>query len=339
VQYYLTPEQQIPFGHSSILVPDDTPIRASHSPAPASGASTPAYPGSTQPVNLLRTLTKAYNTRNGPLFIRTVNIISDLLAELRPAMRANLRNKELWPGIPPKVWSTIVEECYHRSVGPKVEELTKYVPFSDNVYGELNASFISDIIHRTGLGPGNSFVDLGCGVGNCLIQASLQSGCTSKGIELLSAPANLAHAQHTQFLARLRKWGLSSGEVIVRTGDFCEHPDVKSWMVTADVVLVNNWAFSAQLNERLSLLFLDLPDHAKIISLKPFVPSDFKLNQRTIDSPLAILRVEEHPFRRGAVSWTGEGGVYYLHTIDRRRICEFLENGGGRPTRPTRSRR
>ena len=73
-----------------------------------------------------------------------------------------------------------------------------------------------------------------------------RSGCTSKGIELLPAPAELAHAQHAQFTARLRKWGLSSGEVIVRTGDFCEHPDVKSWMSNADLVLVNNWAFSAQ---------------------------------------------------------------------------------------------
>ena len=33
---------------------------------------------------------------------------------------------------------------------------------------------MSDIIHRLGLGPGKVFVDLGSGVGNCVLQAALQ---------------------------------------------------------------------------------------------------------------------------------------------------------------------
>ena len=97
-------------------------------------------------------------------------------------------------GVPVKLWKTIMEEVYQRSVGPDVDETRKYKSFSSETYGELNpmyvvamhgrssdglagtvpCRFISDIIHRLGLGPGSVFVDLGSGVGNCVLQAALQ---------------------------------------------------------------------------------------------------------------------------------------------------------------------
>ena len=95
-------------------------------------------------------------------------------------------------GVPVKLWKMIMEETYQRSVGPDVEETKKYRSFSSETYGELNPSyassfpllyeretetsirFVSDIVHRLGLKPGKVFVDLGCGVGNCVFQAALQ---------------------------------------------------------------------------------------------------------------------------------------------------------------------
>ena len=49
--------------------------------------------------------------------------------------------------------------------------------------------------------------------------------------------------------------------------------------------LVNNYAFTPALNDKLSLLFLDLKEGTKIISLKPFVSENFRLTERTV-SPL-----------------------------------------------------
>lgn len=72
-------------------------------------------------------------------------------------------------------------------------------------------------------------------------------------------------------------------------------------------------------------MFLDLPEGAQIVSLEPYRRPDFRLTERTVSSPQAIFRVEEVEFRRGAVSWMAEGGVYYLHTVDREPLRKFTE--------------
>lgn len=41
-------------------------------------------------------------------------------------------------------------------------------------------------------------------------------------------------------------------------------------------------AFSAELNERLSWMFLDLKDDVKIISLKPFLSNNFRITDATV---------------------------------------------------------
>lgn len=46
--------------------------------------------------------------------------------------------------------------------------------------------------------------------------------------------------------------------------------------------LVNNEVFPPSLNSDLTNLFLDLKEGAKIISLKPFVPESFKMNESNV---------------------------------------------------------
>lgn len=41
-------------------------------------------------------------------------------------------------GIPVKLWNTILDEVYQRSVGPDIEDTKKYKSFSSETYGELN---------------------------------------------------------------------------------------------------------------------------------------------------------------------------------------------------------
>jgi len=96
----------------------------------------PPPPVTTEPDHL-RQMRKAYVSRDGPAFVSSVQYISNLLVNYGPSMMQTAWSK--WTGVPPMVCQNIVEECYQRTVGPSVKDLAKYAPFSNTVYGELNA--------------------------------------------------------------------------------------------------------------------------------------------------------------------------------------------------------
>jgi H3 lysine-79-specific histone-lysine N-methyltransferase len=137
----------------------------------------------------------------------------------------------------------IIDETYQRSVGPHVESLKNYEAFSSSVYGELMPHFISDIIAETCLNQNSFFIDLGSGVGNVVIQASLQSGCKSYGIELMPSPAKVARNQLEQVKVRCRMWGVSLGDVELEEGDMLNSQRLTELIPKADVILVNNKVF------------------------------------------------------------------------------------------------
>lgn len=149
-----------------------------------------------------------------------------------------------WDTVPIQVQQRILEETYQRCVGPRVKELSHYQAFSSEVYGELNHPIIDDIVKHTGLGPKSLFVDLGSGVGNVLLQASLQSGCSSFGIEIMPGPAAIAAIQLEHFQARCRMWGVSAGSIELQQGDILKSERVAELLDQADVVLVNNKVFT-----------------------------------------------------------------------------------------------
>jgi tRNA A58 N-methylase Trm61 len=113
-------------------------------------------------------------------------------------------------------------------------------------------SFVSDIVHHTGLTPSSRFFDMGSGVGTVVLQAALQAGCTASGIEKMCHPARIATEQLEQFAKRCRMWGVEPGEAELLTGDFTDDDRVRDRIIDADVVLCNNWAFS---EKRASILF------------------------------------------------------------------------------------
>jgi len=103
--------------------------------------------------------------------------------------------------------------------------------------------FISDIIAETCLNQNSFFIDLGSGVGNVVIQASLQSGCKSYGIELMPSPAKVARNQLEQVKVRCRMWGVSLGDVELEEGDMLNSQRLTELIPKADVILVNNKVF------------------------------------------------------------------------------------------------
>lgn len=134
-------------------------------------------------------------------------------------------------------------------------------------------------------------VDLGSGVGNAVIGVALLSGSNSYGCESMPNPSRLAALQITEAKRRWAMWGLKgSDECEVYQADFCEDPKTSAALRKADLVLVNNYAFTPALNDRLAWQFLDLKEGAKIISLKPFLTKDFRLTERTVSTLCASPR-------------------------------------------------
>jgi len=246
-------------------------------------------------------------------------------------------------GLPKKVLMRIIDETYQRSVGPQVQKLKNYEAFSSEVYGELMPSFIADVITATGLNEDCLFLDLGSGVGNVVVQASLQSGCRSFGVELMPAPAKVAREQLHQVKIRCRMWGVTIGEVELEEEDFLRSQRLTQLISEADVVLVNNKVFLESLNEALRPKFLDLKEGAIVVSLKPFVSSlNARVTERNVDDISAIFDVTERPYHSGSVSWGSGGGSYYLHRVDRkgyaniRQRFEISRAGSGRASRSRR---
>ncbi|KAF8849867.1 DOT1-domain-containing protein [Acephala macrosclerotiorum] len=219
----------------------------------------------------------------------------------------------------------ILQQVYDRAVSPKVDTLKQYENGTDNVYGELLGKFISEALINTGLKSDQVFVDLGSGVGNVVLQAALEFGCESWGCEMMDNACDLAEAQEKEFNARCRLWGIKPGDVHLERGDFLENQAIQKAMKRADVILVNNQAFTSELNQKLIQLFLDLKDGCKIVSLRSFVPDGHKITSRNLGDPVNLLKVKKLEYFSGSVSWTDVGGSYYLAIKDEKRLRKWME--------------
>lgn len=220
----------------------------------------------------------------------------------------------------------ILTQIYSRTVSPRVSSLRQYENGSDNVYGELLPRFISNIFKETRLKSNQIFVDLGSGVGNVVMQAALEIGCQSWGCEMMDNAADLAELQQAEFKARCRLWGLSAGKVYLRKGNFLEEQSIIDILRKADVVLINNKAFTPELNDKLTNYFLDMKEGSQIVSLKSFVPAGHRITARNFESPLNLLTVKEKNYWSDSVSWTDAGGTYYIATKDGSKLKAFTDN-------------
>ncbi|KAK2824766.1 Nucleosomal histone H3-Lys79 methylase [Arthroderma sp. PD_2] len=219
----------------------------------------------------------------------------------------------------------ILTQVYSRTVSLRVESLKKYESGTDNVYGELLPRFISDIFQKTHLKSDQVFVDLGSGVGNVVLQAALEVGCESWGCEMMQNACDLARLQQAEFKARCRLWGLSSGKVHLVQGDFLDNERIAKALRMADVVLINNQAFTPETNNKIINHLLDLKEGCQIVSLKSFVPAGHKMQARNLNSPINLLSVEKHNYWSDSVSWTNAGGTYFIAKKDSSRLRAFTD--------------
>ena len=219
----------------------------------------------------------------------------------------------------------LLTQTYSRTVSLKVGSLRQYENGTDNVYGELLPRFLSQIFKDTKLKSDQIFVDLGSGVGNTVLQAALEVGCESWGCEMMENACDLAELQEKEFSARCRLWGLQAGSIHLERGDFLRNAKTGKIIQKADVVLVNNQAFTPELNNGLMNLFLDLKEGCQIVSLKSFVPHGHKITTRNLNSPVNLLEVESKQYWSDSVSWTDAGGTYFVARKDSTKLRSFSE--------------
>ncbi|TFK79576.1 DOT1-domain-containing protein [Polyporus arcularius HHB13444] len=317
-------------------------------------------------IDYLQLLRDALLRKDGPLFLKVMDAINALFRLLKypplpldpfEVSSPNTFSQAVksWTCMPTKVIERLVEEAYQRAVGPNIDMLKRYEAFSSEVYGELMPTFVSDIFRATGLSESSLFLDLGSGVGNVVLQASLETGCRSFGVEIMPGPAKLARSQLEQFKTRCRMWGVRMGEVELEEGDMLKSAKVDQLVKEADVVLVNNKVFLEPLNEALRQKFLDLKEGAIVVSLKCLMGSGRAstrnsrerswspaLKERNLDDIGEIFTVTAHAYAPGSISWGGGGGEYFLQRMNRedyaRRKLQFETSRAG-SARVTRSRR
>lgn len=279
---------------------------------------------------LIRRIKRATERRDGHEYIDFIQEWNDTLVEFR---KDGIISKAIdeWKGVDLKLLERILTQTYSRTVSPRVHMLRHYQNGTDNVYGELLPKFISLILKKdTKMKSDQIFVDLGSGVGNCVLQAALEVGCESWGCEMMENACELAELQEEEFNARCRLWGLSVGDIYLERGDFLGNPNIHKVLQKADVILVNNQAFTPKLNEDLTNLFLDLKEGAKVVSLKSFVPHGNKIQEKNVEAAYNRLDVVERTYYSACVSWTDAPGTYYISTKDSSKVKAFYEDNSKR---------
>ncbi|CCH40828.1 Histone-lysine N-methyltransferase [Wickerhamomyces ciferrii] len=210
----------------------------------------------------------------------------------------------------------LLNQMYSRSVSPSVQKLKKYEAFSNYVYGELLPNFLSKVFDQVGLSSKSTFIDLGSGVGNVTIQAALEYGCESYGCEIMDNASELADLQHEVFKKRCKFFGIKPGKTgFFNKQSFVANEAVEEVVNRCDVILVNNFLFSPDLNKEVMKLFRNLKPGTKIISLKSLVPAGYVIDGNDLENKMNYLKVECFPLENGSVSWTDRGGVYYVSEV------------------------
>lgn len=257
-------------------------------------------------------------------------IVEEFNAILSPLVHDGIIKRELAAKsqLPFDLVRRVMDQIYSRTVSPKVESLRAYENGTDYVYGELLSRFCSTIFRQIKLNQGHVFVDLGSGVGNVVLQAALEVGCDSWGVEYMDNPCELAELQAKEFPGRCQLWGLKAGKVNLLRGDFTKNDEIAKVLKVADVVLVNNQAFTPDLNAKLRDMFLDLKDGCKVVSLKPFAPEGHKIMLRNLEDPANQYVQQKFEYFSGSVSWTDQSGYYFIATKDSRPLRNFMKEHG-----------
>lgn len=258
------------------------------------------------------------------IFLKAISDYNALIRERREA-GSIAHAIDQWKSIPKDVVYRITSETYSRTVSLHNKPLHNYQSFSSEVYGELLPRFLTQIFKETKLQSDQVFVDLGSGVGNCVAQAALETGCAAWGCEIKENYAKVAELQKEEFAVRCKLWGVEPGPVHLIRDDFTKNKEIGKVLQTADVILLNNEVFESVLNDNIKLMFMDLKEGAQIVSLKYYRDPQQRITATTENDPTNSLRVKERERFSKMVSWTSAPGKWYIHTKDSTELNTYLK--------------
>lgn len=219
--------------------------------------------------------------------------------------------------LPPSFIHDFLHIVYTRSIHPNYKKLKEYEAFSSYVYGELLPNFLSKVYSQCCLSSDSIFMDLGSGVGNCVVQAALEYGCKlSFGCEIMSGASALTELQNDELVKRCKLAGLklSPLEFSLRKS-FVNNDRVTELIPQSDVILINNFLFDNEMNREVEKIIQNVKVGCKIITLKNLRPCGYTINFFNLDSILNRLQVERFELSEGSVSWTHNGGEYFISTV------------------------
>ncbi|EFX76269.1 hypothetical protein DAPPUDRAFT_198981, partial [Daphnia pulex] len=217
----------------------------------------------------------------------------------------------------------ILQQVYNQAVTDP-DKLNQYEPFSPEVYGETSYDLVCQMIDHVNVTEEDTFIDLGSGVGQVVLQVAASTPCKMAwGVERSEWPNRYAENMDFHFKRLMRWWGKRYGEYQLIKGDFLDQRHTEK-VNSANIIFVNNFAFGPNLDHQLKERFADLRDGARIVSSKAFCPLNFRITDRNLSDIGTIIHVSELSPLRGSVSWTGKPVSYYLHIIDRTKLERYF---------------
>lgn len=265
--------------------------------------------------SIVRHLNSAYDNEDQDKFIECVNAYNRMVVKIpRDKVIAHLESVKK---IPSMFIHDLLHTVYTRSIHPQANKLKQYEAFSNYVYGELLPRFLSKVYSQCQLGPNHIFMDLGSGVGNCVVQAALEYQCKlSFGCEIMPNASDLTEAQYLELQQRCKLFGLKLKPIeFSLRKSFIDNERVDELIPQCDVILINNFIFNAEMNKKVERIIQNLKAGCKIITLKNLRPFGYTIDFDNVDNILNRLRVERFDLEEDSVSWTHTGGEYYISTV------------------------
>ncbi|VUZ55504.1 unnamed protein product, partial [Hymenolepis diminuta] len=218
----------------------------------------------------------------------------------------------------------IMNLCYNRSI-EEPDKLNKYTPFSPQVYGETSFELIQQILENVETSSEDSFIDLGSGVGQVVLQVAASSDVKfSRGIEKAAYPSECARRMDKEFRRWMGFFGKPYQPYELIEGDFLSD-EYKATIETSTVVFANNFAFGPVLDYHLTQIFSSLQEGARIISSKAFCSRSKRLSDRQLNDLSSMVRVTNLEPVNDGVSWTDKPFTYFVHVIDRSLLLEYFK--------------
>uniref|UniRef100_A0A5K3EVZ5 Histone-lysine N-methyltransferase, H3 lysine-79 specific n=1 Tax=Mesocestoides corti TaxID=53468 RepID=A0A5K3EVZ5_MESCO len=252
--------------------------------------------------------------------------------ELYNSCISGLRDKWAETGFVPEFYNRrakthqlkyILANCYNRAIEDP-DKLNQYPPFSPQVYGETSFELISQMIETVSIGSEDTFIDLGSGVGQVVLQVA--ASCDVKfsyGIEKADYPAHCAVLLDKEFRRWMAFYGKKYQPYVLEQGDFLSDECTEK-IVSSTVIFANNFAFGPEVDHQLKLRFANLKEGAKVIASKAFCSLNFRITDRKLDDIGSIMHVTCLNPIHDAVSWTDKPFSYYVHTIDRSSLEQYF---------------